>query len=461
MKAFAANRRSRRVVAATAAFSTMKYFYTFFACMRGPTGAFLQEEQSRMGQTISEKIFTKSVGRTVKTGDFVEARIDVAMIHDITGPLAVKTLCEITDRVWDPTKIIMLFDHQVPADSIDAAVSHLKLRKFAKSQGILNYDVQEGVCHQVMVEKGHVRPGELIIGADSHTCTYGALGAFATGVGSTDMGVALASGRLWFKVPETLAFTIQGRLGRRVYAKDLILTIVGDVGTNGATYKACEFRGDTVDHMDIADRMTVCNMAIEMGGKTGMIAPDERTAKFLESRAIDGDFALRADDDAVETVRSYAANDMVPMVAKPHQVDNVVPVMDVEGQHIDQVFIGSCTNGRYEDLRAAAELLEGETVARGVRMIVVPASRTEFQKALKTGLIDIFTDSGALVEAPCCGPCMGGSFGLLGPGEVGLSTSNRNFIGRQGSPEASVYLSSPATAAASAIEGVIADPRSH
>jgi 3-isopropylmalate/(R)-2-methylmalate dehydratase large subunit len=414
-----------------------------------------------MGQTIAEKILSRSAGRAVTAGEFVEAAIDVAMIHDITGPLAVKTLYEIADRVWDRTKVIMLFDHQVPADSIDAAVNHLELRKFAKREGILNYDVQEGVCHQVMVEKGHVLPGELVIGADSHTCTYGAVGAFATGVGSTDMGVALASGRLWFKVPETIAFDIGGKLARRVYAKDIILTIIGDVGVNGATYKACEFDGETVAHMDIANRMTLCNMAVEMGGKTGIVAPDKETAAFLEERSFDGDFTLGSDEDATKVLRRYNASEMAPMVAKPHQVDNVVPVTDVEGQHIDQVFIGSCTNGRYEDLKAAAELLEGETVAQGVRMIVIPASRTEFQRALKTGLIDIFTDSGALVEAPCCGPCMGGSFGILGPGEVGLSTSNRNFVGRQGSPLAAVYLCSPATAAASAIDGVIADPRTH
>jgi 3-isopropylmalate/(R)-2-methylmalate dehydratase large subunit len=414
-----------------------------------------------MGQTIAEKILSNSAGRVVTAGDFVEAAIDVAMIHDITGPLAVKTLYEITDRVWDRSKVIMLFDHQVPADSIDAAINHLELRKFAKREGILNYDVQEGVCHQVMVEKGHVLPGELVIGADSHTCTYGAVGAFATGVGSTDMGVALASGKLWFKVPDTIAFNVDGKLARRVYAKDIILTIIGDVGINGATYKACEFGGATVEHLDIANRMTLCNMAVEMGGKTGIVAPDEATAAFLEERSVDGDFTLGSDEDATKVTRRYTASEMVPVVAKPHQVDNVVPVTDVEGYHIDQVFIGSCTNGRYEDLKAAAELLEGETVARGVRMIVVPASRTEFRRALKTGLIDIFTDSGALVEAPCCGPCMGGSFGILGPGEVGLSTSNRNFVGRQGSPWASVYLCSPATAAASAIDGVIADPRTH
>jgi 3-isopropylmalate/(R)-2-methylmalate dehydratase large subunit len=421
---------------------------------------FLVKEQL-MGQTIAEKIFSNSAGRVVTAGDFVEATIDVAMIHDITGPLAVKTLYEITDRVWDHTRVVMLFDHQVPADSIDAAVNHLELRKFAKREGILNYDVQEGVCHQVMVEKGHVLPGELVIGADSHTCTYGAVGAFATGVGSTDMGVALASGKLWFKVPDTIAFDIDGKLSRCVYAKDVILTIIGDVGVNGATYKACEFGGETVAHMDIPNRMTLCNMAVEMGGKTGIVAPDKATADFLEMRSIGGDFTLDSDEDATKVVCRYNASEMVPVVAKPHQVDNVVPVTDVEGYHIDQVFIGSCTNGRFEDLKAAAELLEGETVARGVRMIVIPASRTEFQRALKAGLIDIFTDCGALVEAPCCGPCMGGSFGILGPGEVGLSTSNRNFVGRQGSPMAAVYLCSPATAAASAVDGVIADPRTH
>ena len=414
-----------------------------------------------MGQTIAEKIFSKSTGRTVKAGDFVDAAIDIAMIHDVTGPLAVKTLYELADRVWDRSKVIMLFDHQVPADSIEAAVNHLELRKFAKREGILNYDVQEGICHQVMVEKGHALPGELIIGADSHTCTYGAVGAFATGVGSTDMGVALATGKLWFKVPDTIAFEIYGKLGRRIYTKDLILAIIGDVGANGATYKSCEFGGETVTRMDVANRMTLCNMAIEMGGKTGIVAPDEITANFLHERAFGGDFTLCSDEDATRTVRRYAAAEIVPMVARPHRVDDVVPVTDVEGQHVDQVFIGSCTNGRYEDLRVAAEILDGETIARGVRMIVIPASRTEYQKALRTGLIDIFTEGGALVEAPCCGPCMGGSFGILGPDEVGLSTSNRNFVGRQGSPQASIYLCSPATAAASAVDGAIADPRTH
>jgi 3-isopropylmalate/(R)-2-methylmalate dehydratase large subunit len=419
--------------------------------------------------TITEKIFTRTAGKPAVAGDFVMASIDRAMTHDITGPLAVEAFNEIMKdekdkTVWDPDRIIILFDHQVPADSLNAANNHILLRKFAKEQGIKHfYDLYEGVCHQVMPEKGHVLPGDLIIGSDSHTCAYGALGAFATGVGSTDMGAALALGKLWFRVPETIRFEVDGKLGDCVYSKDIILKLIGDVGADGARYKACEYAGEAIHDLDISQRMTVSNMAIEMGGKAGIVMPDERTEKYLRQR-VPGfklDKNLTSDEGAkYSAVKKYDVSDMPPQVACPHNVDNVVDIDKVEGKHIDQVFLGSCTNGRFEDLKIAADLMGDKPVAKGVRMIIIPASRTEYMKTLKAGLVDQFMTAGAMVESPCCGPCMGGSFGLLGPGEVGLSTSNRNFRGRQGSADAFVYLCSPATAAASALKGKITDPRS-
>ena len=415
-----------------------------------------------MGKTLTEKIFSHAVGRDVKAGEFVLANIDLAMIHDITGPLAIETMKKISERVWDPSKVVIVYDHQVPADSLRAAANHILLRKFAREQGILNYDVFEGICHQVIPEKGHALPGMLIIGADSHTCTYGAFGAFSTGVGSTDMGCALALGKLWFKVPPTIRFEISGRLGRRVVSKDVILHIIGDVGADFATYKACEFVGETIRRMDMPSRMTITNMAIEMGGKAGLIEPDSITESYLKERVVGFELneEWKSDEDCeFEREMFYDVSELSPQVACPHRVDNVVSVEDVRGVKIDQVFIGSCTNGRYEDLKQAAELLKGEKVARGVRLIVIPASRTDYIRALKDGTIETFVDAGAIVEYPCCGPCMGGSFGLLGDGEVGFATSNRNFKGREGSPNSFVYLGSPYTASATALYGEITDPR--
>ena len=419
--------------------------------------------------TITEKIFSRAAGKPCRAGDYVLADIDRAMTHDITGPLAVEGFYEIMKdkkekKVWDPEKIVILFDHQVPADSLNAAQNHIMLRKFAKEQGIKNfYDIYQGVCHQVMPEMGHVTPGMLIIGSDSHTCAYGALGAFATGTGSTDMAAALALGKLWFKVPETLRFEVNGKLGDRVYSKDVILKLIGDVGADGARYQACEYAGEVVRDLDVSQRMTISNMAIEMGGKAGIIEPDKKTEAYVKER-VPGyklDKNLKSDAGAeYSAVKQYDLSEMPPQVACPHNVDNVVDVTKVEGRKIDQVFLGSCTNGRFEDLKIAADIMGNKPVAKGVRMIVIPASRTEYMKTLKAGLVEQFMNAGAMVEAPCCGPCMGGSFGLLGPGEVDLATSNRNFRGRQGSAEAFVYLSSPATAAASAIKGKITDPRS-
>ena len=416
-----------------------------------------------MSMTMAEKIMAKASGnREAKAGEIVMANIDVAMTHDLTGPLSVESFRKIgLKNVWDPDKIVVLFDHQVPADSLDAAANHIMLREFVEDQGINNfYDVREGVCHQVLPEKGHIVPGEVVVGTDSHTCTHGALGAFSTGIGSTDMAMVFATGKLWFKIPETIKFDIQGSLKDYVYAKDVVLHIIGEIGADGATYKACEFAGETTRKMSVSERMVLCNMAIEMGGKTGLVEPDEKTVNYLKNRTTKEYEILRTDPDAesLETLE-IDVNDLEPQIACPHNVDNVKPISEVEGTSIDQVFLGSCTNGRLEDLRTAAEIVKGHQVSDKVRMLVIPASREVYLQAMDEGLLRIFAESGALVCNPCCGPCLGGHIGLVGPGEVSLSTSNRNFQGRQGSPEAEVYLSSAAVAASSALRGSITDPR--
>jgi len=411
--------------------------------------------------TMSEKILANASNNDkVSAGDIIIANIDVAMTHDLTGPLSVESFEKIgAKKVWDPSKIIIPFDHQVPADSIDSANNHILMREFVKNQNIEHfYDVNAGVCHQILPELGHVVPGEVIVGADSHTCTHGALGAFATGIGSTDMAMVFAEGNLWFKVPETNRFNIEGKLKSNVFAKDVILHIIGKMGADGSTYKACEFAGETVRNMNISDRMVLCNMAIEMGGKTGLVEPDDKTKKYVESRSKKPYKIYKTDLDSssLNTI-DINVDDLEPQVACPHNVDNVKPVSEID-QEIDQVFLGSCTNGRLEDLRDAAKILKGNKIAKQTRMLVIPASNEVYSKALDEGLLKIFVDSGALVSAPCCGPCLGGHTGIIGPGEVSLSTSNRNFKGRQGSPEGKVYLSSAAVAAASAIEGKIVAP---
>jgi 3-isopropylmalate/(R)-2-methylmalate dehydratase large subunit len=414
-----------------------------------------------MGSTIVEKIFSRKCGSDIRAGEVVMTPLDGAMIHDITGPLAIQKFHEMGGKqVFDPKRIIMLFDHQIPADSLEAAKNHVFMRKFAAEQGIHNYDINEGVCHQVVLEKGLAAPGEIVVGADSHTCMYGAVGAFATGIGSTDMGFALKFGALYFKVPETIRADVSGKFPKRVGAKDLILSIATDIGADGATYKAIEFTGKTLEKMDMAGRMTCCNMAIEMGAKAGIVPPDKITWDYMKGRRKMKPFDLESDDGAkFAEKRVYDISDLEPQVAVPHNVDQGVPVSKVEGIHVDQVFIGSCTNGRYEDLAEASKVLGKKKFDPKTRVLIIPASREEYLKALENGLIERFVKAGALVEAPCCGPCMGGSFGLLAPGEVCISTSNRNFKGRQGSTEAAVYLSSAATAAASAIKGEITDPR--
>ena len=412
--------------------------------------------------TMSEKILAKASGNDkVEAGDIVIADIDIAMTHDLTGPLSLESFNKIgAEDVWDPTKIVIPFDHQVPADSIDSANNHIIMRKFVEEYNIENfYDVNAGVCHQILPEKGHVVPGDVIVGADSHTCTHGALGAFSTGIGSTDMAMVFAEGNLWFKVPETNRFNITGKLKENVYAKDVILNIIGQVGADGSTYKACEFAGETVSDMSVSDRMVLCNMAIEMGGKTGLVEPDQKTIDYVEKRSNKPYQVFKTDlDSSSLNIIDIDVSDLEPQIACPHNVDNVKPVSEVD-QEIDQVFLGSCTNGRLSDLRDAAKILKGNKVSKGTRMLVIPASQEIYMKALDEGLIKIFVEAGALVSAPCCGPCLGAHMGVLSEGEACISTTNRNFKGRMGDTKSSVYLSNSKVVAASAIKGVITDPK--
>jgi 3-isopropylmalate/(R)-2-methylmalate dehydratase large subunit len=415
-----------------------------------------------MNQTISEKILEKSSDSTfAKAGDFVKARVDIALNHDVTSVIAFEAMKQMgSSKVWDPDKVVIVLDHVAPPSSINSARVHKIIREFANEQGIENfYDVESGVCHQVLPEMGFVQPGKVVIGADSHTCTHGAFGAFATGVGSTDMGAVLARGKIWLKVPETLNIDIRGRTRKHVYAKDLILRTAKEIGVSGATYMALEFTGNAVKRLSIAGRMTLCNMAIEMGGKAGIVEPDEKTFKWLGNRTNNEFTPIYSDEEAdYRDIIEIDVADMEPQVACPHNVDNVKPVSEISVK-INQAFIGSCTNGRLEDLRQAQKIIKGRKIHKGVRLLVVPASRTVYKEALEAGIISDFIDAGAVVGNPSCAACFGGHIGLLGPGEVGISTSNRNFKGRQGSPEAEVYLSNAAVAAASALTGKITHPK--
>jgi len=414
-----------------------------------------------MGKTIVEKIFSLSSGKDVYAGDIVVAKVDAAMAHDGTVLLAIEAFEDMGGKsVRDPSKIILVIDHVAPSSNEIFAKVHDAMRGFSHKYGAKIYDVGSGICHQLMVESGLVRPGSLIVGADSHTCTYGALGAFSTGIGSTEMAAVFMSGKLWFKVPETIRVEINGSAPPMVFPKDIILKVISIVGADGATYKAIEYCGETVKNMNIDGRLTLCNMAVEMGAKTGIIEPDEKTREYLISIGIRDYTSLKSDEDAEYSKRIRVnISDLEPMVACPHSVDNVKPLKDVEGKEVNQVFLGSCTNGRIEDLRVAAKILKGKKIKDDVRMIVIPASRSIYLQALREGLIETFIEAGCTICNPGCGPCAGAHQGILGPGEVCLSTSNRNFKGRMGSADAEIYLASPATAAVSALEGKITDPR--
>jgi len=411
--------------------------------------------------TLTEEIFSHKLGRPVHAGETVVVEVDHVMSHDTTTPLAIEAfqkLAELTGaKVFDRARAHLIFDHIIPAATVQAASLHRKTREFARDQGL--EILQQGICHQVMPEMGFVTPGSIIVGADSHSCSYGAFGAFGTGMGSTDIGVAYATGRAWFRVPETINVHLTGSLQPGVFAKDVTLEMVRRVGVDGANYRALEFTGELVEHFSISERFTFCNMAIEMGGKAGLVAADEKTREWLKGRTDKPYPMLRARDPHYEQVFEIDVSALPPLVACPPDVNNVVPVSEVESIKIDQAFLGTCTNGRLDDLAIAARILKGRRIHPETRMVVIPASREILLEALRLGYIETFIQAGASVGTPGCGPCIGRHFGVLAPGERALTTMNRNFTGRMGDPTAEIYLGSPATVAASALTGHITDPR--
>jgi 3-isopropylmalate/(R)-2-methylmalate dehydratase large subunit len=416
-----------------------------------------------MGMTIVEKILAAHAGLDrVVPGQLVEARVDRVLANDITAPIAIREFRQAgAQKVFDPERIILVPDHFAPNKDIASAEQCKLMREFAHQQQLTNYfEVgRMGIEHALLPEQGLVLPGEIIVGADSHTCTHGALGALGTGVGSTDVAAAMIAGELWFKVPETMKFIFNGLLRPWVSGKDLILHIIGDIGVDGALYRAMEFGGEVIDSLSMEGRLTMANMAIEAGGKCGIFAPDAITEEYLKGRTTQPWNAVAADADAKYCeVKHYRCEDIEPQVAFPHSPDNTRPISAVGTVPIDQAVIGSCTNGRIEDLRVAAAILKGRKTAPGVRLIVFPATQAIYLQALREGLLEIFIEAEAVVSTPTCGPCLGGHMGILARGETAIATTNRNFVGRMGHPESFVYLANPAITAASAVLGRIGSP---
>lgn len=414
-----------------------------------------------MGKTFAEKILGRKAGKEVVAGEIVEVTPDVAMSHDNTAAIA-KTFYSIgVDRVFNPEMHVVILDHCVPAANEKFAQNHKDIREFVSKQGIKHfYDIHRGICHQVLPEEGFALPGELIVGSDSHSTTYGAFGAFATGIGRSEMAVIFATGKIWLRVPETMRIVVTGTPPEGISAKDIMLYIIGTLTADGALYKAVEFTGPTVRRMSIASRMVLTNMAVEMGAKIGYVEPDDTTLAWLQGRARRAFQVIVSDPDAnIEEERLFDVSTLEPMVACPHTVDNVRPVREVKGVKVDQVFFGSCTNGRLEDFAEVARLLRGRRIHPHTRMVVIPASQQVLKEALAAGYIADLVEAGAVIVNPGCGPCMGNHQGILAPGEVTLSTSNRNFRGRFGCKDAEIYLASPLTAAATALTGTITDFR--
>ncbi len=416
-----------------------------------------------MGMTLTEKIIAAHSGKdTVRPGEIVMARCDLMLGHDVTAPPAIQEFRKVgLDRVCDPDRLVLVNDHFIPNKDIKSAQQAKTMREFAKEQGVKKYfEVgRTGVCHVLLPEQGLVSPGDLVIGADSHTCTYGALGAFSSGVGSTDLAAAWALGAIWLKVPETIAFVYKGKRGKWVYGKDIILQTIAKIGVDGARYKAMEFKGEGIADLTIYDRFTMANMAIEAGGKNGIFEADSLTAEFLAGRTDRKGIVYRSDPDAVYSqIVEIDLDTLGPVVACPHLPENVKPVGELKGTKINQSIVGSCTNGWLDDLRLAAQVIKGKKVHPDVRMIVLPATQDIYLAAMKEGLFEIFVNAGAAVSTPTCGPCLGGHMGILADGEVAISTTNRNFVGRMGHPTSEVYLANPAVAAASAVAGEIVHP---
>lgn len=415
-----------------------------------------------MGKTFAQKIIALKAGKVgVKPTEIVDVSPDVVMSHDNTGDIASTFESIGVKRVLQPSKIVIPLDHCVPAATESYALNHKQIREFVSKQQIQHfYDINTGICHQVLPEKGHVLPGTLILGSDSHTTTYGAFGAFATGVGRSEIAAIWATGKLWLMVPRTFKINVNGKFSEGVYAKDLILHIIGDLGADGALYRAVEFCGQAIRDMSIEGRMTLCNMSVEMGAKIGYVEVDEKTIQWLAPRTNEKYDVIKSDPDAdFERIIDYDVADLEPKIACPHAVDNVRLVREVAGLNIDQAFIGTCTNGKLEDLSIAASILKGKRIAQKVRLLILPASREIYINAVRLGIIEELANAGAVILNPGCGPCIGVHQGALAPGEICLSTANRNFKGRMGCNEAEIYLASPATVAASALEGKIADPR--
>ncbi len=416
-----------------------------------------------MGMTITEKILAIHSGKEyVRPGDMIQVKVDLALANDITAPLAIKVFKELNiDNVFDNKKIALVPDHFVPNKDIPSAHQVKFVRNFAKQYSIKHFfELGEvGIEHVLLPEKGMIAPGDLVIGADSHTCTYGALSAFSTGVGSTDLGVVMATGETWLRVPETIKIIFKGPLNKWVCGKDLILYVLKKLGVEGAIYKAIEFSGDTIKELSMADRFTMANMAVEVGAKNGIFEPDDILKHYLKDRSSRNGVYFYSDSDSIyEKIVEIDVTNIEPQIACPHSPDNVVSISEIKNVKLDQVFIGSCTNGRLEDLRIAANILKGRRIAKGIRLIVIPSTPWIYKKAVEEGLIGIFLDAGAVIGPPCCGPCLGGHMGILAEGEIALSTTNRNFKGRMGHPESKVYLCNPAIAAASAVTGTITSP---